>query len=163
MIESVEAFINYFEGVRRRTVTYISNTPPEHLDWSPREGEFTCRQLITHIVIAEKMFVGVFVSGRWKYDDSLALAGDMENVLTAFNAHHAETLQLLRGVPDSELKTQRKTFDGPELKAWRLLMMMVEHEIHHRSQLAMYQFLLGVKPPHIFGMGVEDVIGRMTG
>jgi uncharacterized damage-inducible protein DinB len=42
-------------------------------------------------------------------------------------------------------------------------MAMVEHEIHHRSQIAMYLSLMGVPPPHIYGLGVEDVIALATG
>jgi uncharacterized damage-inducible protein DinB len=42
-------------------------------------------------------------------------------------------------------------------------MAMTEHEIHHRSQLAMYLLLLGVKPPHIYGLGVEELIAKATG
>jgi len=40
---------------------------------------------------------------------------------------------------------------------WRLLLAMVEHEVHHRSQLASYLTLMGVEAPDIFGLGVEDV------
>jgi uncharacterized damage-inducible protein DinB len=42
-------------------------------------------------------------------------------------------------------------------------MAMIEHEIHHRSQLAVYLSLLGVEPPQIYGLGVEDVIALATG
>ena len=34
-------------------------------------------------------------------------------------------------------------------------MAMVEHEIHHRSQLAAYLAELGVQPPQLFGVMVE--------
>jgi uncharacterized damage-inducible protein DinB len=49
------------------------------------------------------------------------------------------------------------------VKAWRLLMAMVEHEIHHRSQLADYLTIMGVDPPQIYGMGVEEVITLAVG
>ena len=37
-------------------------------------------------------------------------------------------------------------------------MAMVEHEIHHRSQLASYLSMVGEAPPQLYGLGVEDVI-----
>jgi uncharacterized damage-inducible protein DinB len=37
-------------------------------------------------------------------------------------------------------------------------MAMAEHDIHHRSQLAVYLSLMDVQTPHIFGLGVEDLI-----
>jgi uncharacterized damage-inducible protein DinB len=36
-------------------------------------------------------------------------------------------------------------------------MAMVEHEVHHRSQLASYLTMMGVEAPDVFGLGVEDV------
>ena len=164
MIDSVEGFANYFEGVRRRTNFYLKTIPPNRLDWSPREGEFTCRAIIDHLAATEKMFVGVFVSSKWKYDEHAHLGGNtLDALLAELESVHVQTMQKLRAVPNTELNTQRPTLDGPEIKAWRLLMMLVEHEVHHRSQLAMYLFLMGVQPPHIFGKGVEEVIARATG
>ena len=43
------------------------------------------------------------------------------------------------------------------VRAWRLLLAMVEHEVHHRSQLASYLTWMGLEAPDIFGLGVEDV------
>jgi uncharacterized damage-inducible protein DinB len=43
------------------------------------------------------------------------------------------------------------------VRAWRLLLAMTEHEVHHRSQLASYLTWMGRKAPDIFGLGVEDV------
>ena len=47
------------------------------------------------------------------------------------------------------------------IKAWRLLMAMTEHEVHHRSHLASYLTWMGVEAPDVFGLGVEDVM-RLT-
>jgi uncharacterized damage-inducible protein DinB len=64
---------------------------------------------------------------------------------------------------DSALIETRPSLSGTEVKTWRLLMAMVEHEVHHRSQIAMYLTLIKIKPPHIYGLGVEDVIALATG
>ena len=40
---------------------------------------------------------------------------------------------------------------------------MIEHEIQHRSQLALYLTLMGLDPPQIYGLGVEDAIALATG
>ena len=66
----------------------------------------------------------------------------------------------LEGFPDQGLNEPRHgpKEGGHPVKAWRWLMVMVEHEIHHRSQLAVYLSLMGEQPPHIFGLGVEDLI-----
>jgi uncharacterized damage-inducible protein DinB len=71
-------------------------------------------------------------------------------------------MEQLRTLSDADLYAARPTLNGPPARAWRLLMALVEHEIHHRSQLALYLTLMGVAPPQIYGLGVEDVIALAT-
>jgi len=40
---------------------------------------------------------------------------------------------------------------------------LVEHEVHHRSQLDCYLALAGVEPPQIFGRRMEDVLAQVAG
>jgi DinB family protein len=67
VIQSVQSFVDYFENIRRRTVTYIRVVPAGQLGWSPRPGEFTCAEIVRHLGAAEQMFVGAVVEGRWRY------------------------------------------------------------------------------------------------
>lgn len=164
MITSTAAFADYFASVRRRTLTYVQALPSDQLDWTPREGEFSCGDILRHLVAAEAMFVGVVATGRWHYQGHDAQAEDTLAGLIARLEHgHTRALATLRALSDAALQEQRPSLDGPSLRAWRWLLALVEHEIHHRSQLAMYLTLLGITPPHIFGLGVEDVIARATG
>ena len=163
MIQSVSGFIDYFESIRRRTVNYIQTVPADHIDWSPKAGEFTCGDIVRHLAAGESMFVGAVTVGRWTYPGhDRAIADSRDQVLTHLNDIHTAALTSLRTLDDTQLLQPRPTLNGPPVKAWRLLMAMVEHEIHHRSQLAMYLSLIGIKPPHIYGLGVEDVIALAT-
>ncbi|HET7079962.1 MAG TPA: DinB family protein [Chloroflexia bacterium] len=163
LISSVAAFIAYFESIRRRTLQFVAQVPPERMDWAPRAGEFTCGDIVRHLAAGEAMFVGAVVDGRWLYRGHDTGPADLAGAVAALAAGHAAALDRLRTLPDAALAEHRPSLDGPPIRAWRLLMAMVEHEIHHRSQLAMYLMLLGVQPPHIYGLGVEDVIARATG
>jgi uncharacterized damage-inducible protein DinB len=161
MIQSTADFIKYFESIRRRTMNYIRIVPPDRLGWSLKDGEFTCADIIRHISVSEKMFVRVAVEGRWNYEGHISEQKQSLDVLiTQLETSHIEAIQVLKQMSDQELNEPRygPKGDGHPLKAWRWLMAMTEHEIHHRSQLAVYLSLLGVQPPHIFGLGVEDLI-----
>ena len=46
---------------------------------------------------------------------------------------------------------------GAGLSGWRVLLMMVEHDIHHRSQIDTYAGLNGWDPPQIYGRSAEQV------
>ena len=159
MLHSVTDFIKYFESVRRRTLNYVRALPANRLGWSPKDGEFTCADILRHFIASEKMFVGVVTEGRWHYQGhETQEKQNLEELLALLESAHSEAVEALRGLSDEALNAPRNGPGGQPLKAWRWLMVMAEHEIHHRSQLAVYLSLMGVQPPHIFGLGVEDLI-----
>ena len=161
MIQSTSDFIKYFDSIRRRTLDYIRAVPQDRLSWSPKEGEFTCADIIRHIIEAEGMFVRVVMEGRWKYEGHDAEGEQsLDELITLLETSHMEAMEKLGQFPDQDLFTPRygPKGEGHPLKAWRWLMAMTEHEIHHRSQLAVYLSLMNAQPPHIFGLGVEDLI-----
>ncbi len=164
MIDHVQEFIDYFSSVRRRTLNYAQVIPVDQINWAPREGEFTCADILRHIASGEKMFVGVATRGRWKYDGHSGDEATLEALITHLDAMHDDAMKALHFLPDAELDDTRQALESEtKVRVWRWLMAMAEHEIHHRSQLAMYLMLLGVTPPHIYGLGVEDLIAKATG
>ena len=159
MIQSIDSFIKYFGGVRRRTINFIRAVPPDQVDWSPKEGELTCGDIIRHLAATEKMYVDLVVEGRWGYaGHGRSLAADWDEVVAYLEEGHNETISRLRALDDGQLNRPRPSLGGHPLKVWRWLMLMVEHEVHHRSQLAVYLTLMGVEPPQIFGLGFEDIV-----
>ena len=161
MIQSTTDFIKYFDSIRRRTLNYIRVVPSDRLAWSPKEGEFTCADIIRHIIAAEKMFTRVATEGIWKYEGhETEEQQSLDELVALLESNHVEAMEKLKQFPDEGLYEPRfgPKWEGRPLKAWRWLMAMTEHEIHHRSQLAVHLSLMGVKPPHIFGLGVEDLI-----
>ena len=161
MMQSTVDFIKYFEGIRRRTLNYIRVIPPDRLDWAPKEGEFTCADIIRHFSVSERMFARVAMEGRWKYEGhEMGEKQSLDELIAQLEITHAGVMEKLKQFPDQELNTLRygPQGEGKPIQARRWLMMMAEHEIHHRSQLAVYLSLMDVQPPHIFGLGVEDLI-----
>ena len=53
MIHSTEIFIEYFTGVRKRTLSYVRVVRGDQIKWSPKEGEFTGADIIRHIASGE--------------------------------------------------------------------------------------------------------------
>jgi len=164
MLHSIKRFINYFEGIRRRTLHFIDSIPADRIDWSPSDGEFSFGDLIRHLAAAEDMFIGAVVKGKWKYPGHrIEEKQERDVAITLLESTHQEAMKRLGTLGNSVLHESRSSLSGREVKTWRLLMAMVEHEVHHRSQIAMYLTLLKIKPPHIYGLGVEDVITLATG
>ena len=67
MIATVAGFVDYLDGVRRRTRGFFEAIPVAQVDWAPRPGEYTCGDIVRHVAAAEAMFVGAAVDGCWRY------------------------------------------------------------------------------------------------
>ncbi len=164
MIHSTKNFIDYFSSVRKRTLNYVRVVPTDRINWLPKEGEFTCADIVRHIASSEKMFVGVVTQSKWEYGGHDGSQSSWDELIAYLDQTHTEAMNALQSLPDSDLNQPRPALDGnAQMKVWRWLMAMAEHEIHHRSQLAMYLLLMGITPPHIYGLGVEDLIAKATG
>ncbi|MDH3237228.1 MAG: DinB family protein, partial [Deltaproteobacteria bacterium] len=147
-----------------RTLHFIDAIPADRIDWSPSDGEFSFGDIIRHLAATEYMFIGAVVKGKWKYAGHKIEENQERDVAIALlKSTHQEAMKILGTLSDSDLNEGRPSLSGQEVKTWRLLMAMIEHEVHHRSQIAMYLTLIKIKPPHIYGLGVEDVIALATG
>jgi uncharacterized damage-inducible protein DinB len=162
MIDSVAEFARYFEGVRRRTWAAVDRVGPDMLDWRPRPGEMTCGEIVRHVAGAERFFVTKVVEDRFTGDLDPGAALDHAATRTRLESVHREQMARLAGLSDDVLRAPRRDLDGGSVKAWRFLMAMVEHEIHHRSQLDCYLAEAGVEPPQIYGWRMEDVMARVA-
>ena len=164
MIASLREFAEYFDGVRRRTVGFFRMIPAARIDWAPKDGEYTCGDIVRHVAASESMFTGVVTDGVWRYDGhARAMGATLPDALALLAARHAAGSQALARTADAALTELRPALEpgGRPIRGWRVLMAMCEHEVHHRSQLASYLTLMGVDAPDIFGLGVEDV-ARLT-
>jgi uncharacterized damage-inducible protein DinB len=106
------------------------------------------------------MFVSAVADGVWRYPGhDREVAPTLPLALAHLDAGHARATAQLRGLADGALQETRPPLEpgARPVRAWRLLLAMTEHEVHHRSQLASYLTWMGVEAPDIFGLGVEDV------
>jgi uncharacterized damage-inducible protein DinB len=158
MFTSMTAFVRYFEGIRERTLRFIEAIPPEQIDFARHPGKFSLGDLIRHIAATETMFVEVALDGRWVYrGHGRELGATKAEAVAHLAAVHAAAMARLAEAGDAALQEKRPTPDGYPVSAWRILMLMTEHEIHHRSQISQSLVDLGVEPPQIFGKSLEEL------
>ena len=162
MISSVKDFIKYYEGVRRRTLRDIGVIPPEYIDWAPRPGEMTLGDIIRHIGSTARFYVTKIVQDRWAYPGHKHTGeSGLGGAIAHLNRMHAEAMAELANFPDAELQSPRQSMEDYSVQAWRFLMVMIEHEVHHRSQIDCNLSTLGVSPPQIFGWRIEDIVEKI--
>lgn len=167
MLTNIKAFVRYFDGVNRRAIRDVSALPPEAEGWRPPAGAgeqgWEIGQLVQHIVDTRRLFLSVYRDQGWVM--RLPEALPRERWVGELAASGSELADGLSQTPDEWLQRQVPAVagSGATLSGWRALMSMVEHEVHHRSQIDTYAGINGWPVPQIFNRTAEEVAGLSPG
>lgn len=166
MISDIASFLRYFEGVHKRTVRDVSALPEAAERWKPEprpdeEASWGAPRIIRHIAEARGFFASAFRDDGWVWTD-LPESPSRDAWGPLLDRSFSDLEKALADVPQERLTEKVELIGGlgRPVSAWRLLMMMAEHEVHHRSQLATYAGLNGWPVQQIFGQRYEDVVAQ---
>ena len=163
MITDIDAYLKWFAGVNKRAVRDVSALPDEAEGWKPQTGDgenaWGIGQLVGHMATSRMWFTTAYRGGGWTTDQWEEPTETRDQWIDALNASSAHVVENMGGTPADWLTRRVESFDTPGLtfSAWRLLMMMAEHDIHHRSQIDTYAGVMGWPVQQIFGRRAEDV------
>ncbi|HKP84609.1 MAG TPA: DinB family protein [Blastocatellia bacterium] len=167
MNESNTELTDLREHLKRfRDVTFqtLEFTPDDRLIWSPGEGLRSFADQFLHIAQVEDFYSHGFFAGDYDFDrlkspaEPLTRDGLRERLIDA----HAFTDENLASLDAARLDEVMQVPNVPvpwSLRSW--LWYLVEHEVHHKAQLALYQRQAGVTPPFfafVFPRGVRPDI-----
>ena len=162
MIETIDDFLRYFRSVHKRAVRDIAALPPEADGWAPAGGEgeiaWSINTLIGHMAGSRLYFASAFRREGWINPDPPDVSSPdkwvpaLEQSYEDFVAHVGEAPPDWMSRPVDIIDTP-----GGQLSGWRLLMMMMEHDIHHRSQIDTYAGINGWPVPDIFFRSAESI------
>jgi uncharacterized damage-inducible protein DinB len=163
MITDPKDFVKYFRGLRRRTVQVLDAVPPDKADWTPAPGEFTPVEIVRHLASVVEMYTIIIEENRWTYaGHGPELSRTWPEALAYLERTTEACLARLEALPAGVLQAKRDTMGERPVSAWRFLMLMVEHEVHHRSQLATYLTLMGIEPPQMAGLKIEEIAAEIA-
>jgi uncharacterized damage-inducible protein DinB len=161
-IQDPNIFLDYFDKIHQRTMRVASCIPPDKIDWTCREGQFTLGDLVRHIVTINRYMYAETVFGRpSRYAGcGKELADGYEQVLEFAQRMHRESAEIFSLLTQEQLNGKCTTPGGASITTWKWLRAMVEHEAHHRGQIYLYLSLLGVETPPLYGLTSEQVRER---
>ncbi|HEX2189329.1 MAG TPA: DinB family protein [Longimicrobiaceae bacterium] len=164
-IQSMERFLEYYEGIRQRTRRVVERIPDDRMEWRHAPGRFSFGDLVRHLAAMERYMFAENVAGRPSSypGHGPELAAGPEAVRRYFEEMHAESVEVFRGLADEELRRRCVTPAGVSMAVWKWLRAMVEHEVHHRGQLYLMLGMVGASAPPIFGLTSEEVRERSAG
>jgi len=153
-----EDLIEYVARVQERTRDVVSVIPPELIAWRPAPGEFSLAEIAVHLgnmrVWNARLAAG---EADVRYGGHDARGKETPAALVAFMEETSKTS--LELISNADLEAEIGSTMGP-IKAWRrVLGGLIEHEVHHRSQLATLLSQNKVLPPALYGIFVENLPG----
>jgi uncharacterized damage-inducible protein DinB len=162
VFKDIDTFLRYYDGLQKRTVRDVSALPPAAADFVPEQGEgekgWPIGEICRHIGGARLYFAKAYRNEGWIFEwphREVKTQGDWVPVL---EESYAEFRSRLEGTPAEWLERRIDMLDTDgTLPGWRILLMCLEHEVHHRSQIDTYAGLNGWDPPQIYGRSAESV------
>jgi uncharacterized damage-inducible protein DinB len=162
MFTDIETFLRYFEGAHRRSVRDISALPTEAEQYQPPAGEgenaWPIGEIVRHMAGSRLYFTRAYRGEGWVFDGPVLPVDSQADWVPCLEESVAEFRRRLEGTPPEWLTRRVQMIDTEgTLAGWRILMMCLEHEVHHRSQIDTYAGLQGWDPPQIYGRSAEQV------
>ena len=156
MISDLGAYLNWFEGVHRRTVRDISVLPFEAETWTPPTGSgeeaWGVPRIVQHLAEGRLYFAGAFAGRGWVWDPWPEMLGPRDGWAPALDRAMTEFRAQVEAAGPDRLAAKIELIGngGVKVSGWRALMMNAEHEIAHRAQIGAYAGLNGWPVVQIF-------------
>lgn len=167
MFTSIDGFLKYFDAVSRRAARDIGALPAEADGWRPPRGEgehaWSINQIVGHMAGSRLYFASAYRGKGWISRPPPSVES-REQWVRAIEESAKELFRALEGTPSEWLERKVPMIDTDAgLSGWRVLMMMTEHDIHHRSQIDTYAGLNGWDVPDIYGRSAEQIAALQEG
>jgi uncharacterized damage-inducible protein DinB len=144
--DEVSVFREHYQRFRGVTLQTLKLVPAEKLEYRPHQRARTLGQQLMHIAEVEHFYITGLLDGVWEFDppdpyitlESLEFRLAMERERTLERLYEVDRIKLAQVVDVPNIPVQWP------VRSW--LWYIVEHEIHHRSQVAHALRLLEIRP-----------------
>ena len=151
-----DELIRYIGGVHGRTHEALILLDDLALGWRPSAAEFSAGELVMHIVNTRLMNLEAIQRKRQRYRG--------HELPASVTAHGLQKLSLrsgkkvIAGLVDADFAVPAPNTTTGSSPAWqRAVAGLIEHEVHHRSQLCGYLTAMGIAAPPLYGLHAEDL------
>ncbi len=148
----------HLERYRAVTLQALDVVTDQDLGWRPGPDHFNLGQQFIHIAKSEDFQVQAYLHGDWDYERARFPERDLgvEEVRALLNETRERTLEALGELDEAGLGEPVDQGEGKPIQTLRWwLWLLVEHEVHHKAQIAVYLRQMGKTPPY-FAVPLEE-------
>jgi uncharacterized damage-inducible protein DinB len=146
----LEDLRDHLARYRAVTLQAIELLKDKDLAWRPGPDHFTLGQQFEHIARSEDIQIRGQFTGEWDYDRARFSKRDLtvDYLRLLLCETRDRTLAVLDELDEARLdeKVSIGGDDPPSTRRW-WLWLLVEHEVHHKAQIAVYLRQMGKTPP----------------
>jgi len=159
MFRKVEDFIESRRMEANNTMKLFEAIPDEHADQTVSEGHRTLKRLAWHLVeclIEMPGRLGIVVDGH-EMIINMAIVdppATMAEVKAAYEKANTSLLKAIESWTDETLLLEDDMY-GEQWKRGASLVVLTNHEIHHRGEMVVLMRQAGLVPPGIYGPAKE--------
>jgi uncharacterized damage-inducible protein DinB len=153
---------HYFDMVHGVTLRLIGSFSDEDLDYRPKPGMRSVRELIAHVYTQERVLAEGVKSGKLtlevenqanpETEDGKKIADSLSTIAEAqayARESHKAAGELLNSLTDEQIASPVEAPYGT-FPAWQFFSFAYDEHWHHRGQLYTYARLLGKEPPMLY-------------
>jgi uncharacterized damage-inducible protein DinB len=159
-----EAMAQEMAREAKSTRKLLERLPEDQFGWSPHEKSMPLGRLASHVAECFGYTAPIITTDKLQLnpdDYKPVVAGNVAELLQAFDRDLEQALSALDGVPDQHIMAgwkllmgERVVIDLPRYAVMRT--MVLNHHVHHRGQLAVYARMLDVPLPSIYGPSADE-------
>lgn len=146
VIKELHEYWEHLERYRAVTLQMLDMVEESDLPWRPLPAMMTLGQQFLHIAQGEDFMIHGLFHGEWDQDRARLPKQvlDIDELRARFDGIRTSTQVALNGLDVDELSGP--VGQPPATRSSRLWALL-EHEVHHKAQIAIYFRMMGKVPP----------------
>jgi len=151
-----ELILSTIVAEAKTTRKVIAAVPEVSKDYRPDRLSRTARDLAWHIVSDDVAFLNKIADMKIEMAPPAPAPATLAEVLSWYDVNFPPALQRVRDLTPKQLLTPVPFFGFMTEPLFKYLILVNNHSIHHRGQLASYIRAAGGKMPSIYGPSADE-------
>jgi uncharacterized damage-inducible protein DinB len=148
----IETIANFWlNEVRTPIDKAILVAPDDKLEWAPAKDMISLGNIFMHIAEASDYWITTIIDKKECIDYTPCPCPPKAEIAAMLDSHWLRIEEFFSRAPqimEGPYLLQRRSGTAELTGSW-IMLHLLEHDIHHRSQINHYLRILGIKPPPI--------------